>query len=55
MQVGFLIPLIESFSLFLGVVALSFLFSYAAIKGVVPKFLIGLFSHGPVGDKDDFK
>ena len=45
----------ERFTLFIGVAALSFLFSYAAIKGVVPKFLIGLFSHGPAGDKDDFK
>lgn len=45
----------ERFTLFIGVISLSFLFSYAAIKGTVPKFLLGLFSDGPVGDKDDYK
>ncbi len=45
----------ESFTSFLGAIALTLLFSYAAIKGVVPGFLMNLFSHGPVGGKDDFK
>lgn len=46
---------IESFTSFLGAIALTLLFSYSAIKGVVPAFLMNLFSYGPVGGKDDFK
>lgn len=36
-------------------VSLALTFSYACIKGVVPKYLIHIFSYGPVGGKDDFK
>jgi len=45
----------KGFTSFLGAIALTLLFSFSAVKGVVPAFIMNLFSHGSVGGKDDFK